>query len=403
MDGGEGIDTLDVTFWAGAYNINLTTGVTNYAGETATNFENVNTGAGQNSITGTIGDNVINSGAGNDTVDGGDGNDRIDLGDGNDYLNITSLGNDTFSGGNGNDFIYGHVGNETYDGGAGNDTLKGSGGNDVLVGGIGNDALDGGIGNDVYIFDADIVLGTDIITELAVGGIDTLDFRSTTTKAITLNLDLVTNQLIATGVNLIMPSGQIEYAYGGYLNDNITGNSLNNYFIGGAGNDSIKGGAGDDTINGGLGNDSLSGGAGNDYLTGGVSNDTFYFNGAALTGANTVANVLGRDRITDFGVSTDKIALSKATFTKITSAVGGAIGSNFISVATDAIALTGTQSAAIVYSQQSGSLFYNQNGTTAGWGANGGSFAMVTSDILPTPPLLFVTPALLATNFVIVA
>jgi glycerophosphoryl diester phosphodiesterase len=138
-------------------------------------------------------------------------------------------------------------------------------------------------------------------------------------------------------------------------------------------------------------------------LNGGLGNDNFYFNGAALTGANTVANVLGRDRIRDFGVSTDKIALSKATFTAITSAVGGAIGSNFISVATDAIALTGTQSAAIVYSRQSGSLFYNQNGAAAGWGANGGNFAMVTTDIIPLPPLLFVTPALSATNFVIVA
>jgi Ca2+-binding RTX toxin-like protein len=295
---------------------------------------------------------------------------------------------DTFYGGNGNDFIYGHTGNETYYGGAGNDTLKGSVGNDVLSGGLGNDAIDGGFDNDVYIFDADIDLGTDIITEVAAGGIDSLDFRSTTTKAITLNLGVFTNQLVATGVNITLSSGtsplaaSIEYAYGGALGDNLTGNSLNNYFKGGAGNDTLKGGGG------------------SDRLTGGSGNDTFGFNGLALTGANTVSGVLGRDSITDFVVSTDKIALSKATFTAITSAVGGAIGSNFVMVAQDSLA--GGQRAAIVYSLGTGNLFYNANGVTAGYGANGGNFAVVASDVLPTPGLS-AAPLLTVANFVIVA
>jgi hypothetical protein len=53
--------------------------------------------------------------------------------------------------------------------------------------------------------------------------------------------------------------------------------------------------------------------------------------------------------------------------------------------------LTGTQSAAIVYSRDSGNLFYNQNGATAGWGANGGNFAV-----------LFGLPTLAATDLAIV-
>ena len=57
MDGGAGIDTLDVRFWNGAYNLNMITGVTNYAGETAVNFENVYTGGGNDRIIGTAGNN----------------------------------------------------------------------------------------------------------------------------------------------------------------------------------------------------------------------------------------------------------------------------------------------------------------------------------------------------------
>lgn len=77
MDGGVGIDTLDVTFWNGAYELNMNTGVTNFAGETAVNFENVNTGSGNDNIIGTAGNNVINTGAGNDTLMGGSGSDTL--------------------------------------------------------------------------------------------------------------------------------------------------------------------------------------------------------------------------------------------------------------------------------------------------------------------------------------
>ncbi len=86
MDGGTGIDTLDVTFFSGAYVLNMTTGVTNFAGETAVNFENVNTGAGNDKITGNSSNNVINTDAGNDTIDGGNGNDTLIGGSGTDRM-----------------------------------------------------------------------------------------------------------------------------------------------------------------------------------------------------------------------------------------------------------------------------------------------------------------------------
>ncbi|MEH2280480.1 MAG: M10 family metallopeptidase C-terminal domain-containing protein [Nostoc sp.] len=86
LNGGAGVDTLDVTFFSGAYVLNLTTGVTNFVGETAINFENVNTGAGNDSITGSVANNVINTGSGNDTINGGDGDDILIGGAGTDRI-----------------------------------------------------------------------------------------------------------------------------------------------------------------------------------------------------------------------------------------------------------------------------------------------------------------------------
>jgi hypothetical protein len=54
MDGGNDIDTMDVSFFSGAYVWNTAAGITNVsaAGEFAFNFENARTGAGADIITG---------------------------------------------------------------------------------------------------------------------------------------------------------------------------------------------------------------------------------------------------------------------------------------------------------------------------------------------------------------
>ncbi len=77
------------------------------------------------------------------------------------------------------------------------------------------------------------------------------------------------------------------------------GNNSHNILTGNAYNNVLKGFAG---------NDQLIGGYGSDTLTGGLGKDTFVFD----------APVNGQvDRITDFSVSEDKIALSKAIFGKL--------------------------------------------------------------------------------------
>ncbi len=181
----------------------------------------------------------------------------------------------------GNDVLYSTTGNEI---------LNALGGNDKLYGGAGTNDLVGGDGNDGYFIDADINIGVNKISELALttnpfnptptfgpsNGIDLLDFSATTTKSININLSTTAVQTVATGVDLVIPIVNIEDAYGGMLNDTIIGNSLNNKLSGGAGNDTLDGGTGNDTLDGGIGNDTLDGGAGKDTLYGGNGDDILY-------------------------------------------------------------------------------------------------------------------------------
>ncbi|WP_236721502.1 Calx-beta domain-containing protein [Trichormus sp. NMC-1] len=220
----------------------------------------------------------------------------------------------------------------------------GNANDNVLRGNSANNTLTGGNGNDTYSFVANSALATDRVVETATGGIDTLDFTDTT-AAVKVNLGTTTTQTVSSNLKLVLSANNvIENATGGNGNDRLTGNSLNNLLVGGAGNDLLQGLAGNDT---------LWGGNGDDILTGGVGNDQYLFQSNGVFNAN-----LGVDYITDFTVGQDKIALSKATFNAITNAVGQAL-TNFAVVANDG--LVDASAARIVYSQETGSIFYNQN------------------------------------------
>jgi Ca2+-binding RTX toxin-like protein len=392
--------------------------------------DTLNGGTGNDFLDGGTENDMLNGDEGNDRLYGGTGNDTFDGGMGNDEL-YGENGNDKLYGGNDTDKLYGGDGNDYLNGGAGIDYLNGGdgidtvdysflthggsfnlatgssffqliptkggfgffyseqmlnfeniittayndrvtgtaannrietgAGNDTLIGGVGNDYLAGGTGNDTYLIDADVDTGTDTIVDPS--GIDSLDFGATA-KSISVNLTTANPQSIAAGVQLVLPVLTIENVFGGAGNDSITGDSLNNWLVGGAGND---------TLNGGRGNDSLSGGAGN---------DRFFFGGGALTGTQTVATLLGKDSVTYFHntlAEQDKIVLSKSTFTKVTTGANGSI-SNFLAVTNDNAALTSTSTAAILYSLNTGNLYYNQDGATAGLGTNGGNFATVIAE-----------------------
>jgi uncharacterized protein YkwD len=178
-----------------------------------------------------------------------------------------------------------------------------------------------------------------------------------------------------TGLNLV----------GGNGNDSLAGQATNDTLTGNGGADILYGSGGNDVINGGAGNDRMAGGAGNDTLTGGGDGDSFVFN----TRKSFQTADIGIDRITDFVRGTDKIVLDQTTF--------GAISSSQIAiVSTDAAADDSTR--AIVYSRGSGKLYFNRNGSSAGFGT-GGQFAVIDSDNNSSTA----APALSASDFQIVA
>jgi Ca2+-binding RTX toxin-like protein len=322
-ESGGGVDTLDfsatttraVTVDLGnpaAQVVNAGLTLTLSAGNT---IENVKGGALGDTLTGNALNNVIEGGGGDDVLTGGAGNDTfrfdtdnalgsdtiiennavIDGAGGIDTLDFSATTTRAVSidlgikgeqvvnagltltlsdgsaienviGGSLGDTITGNALNNVLNGGAGNDTLIGGAGNDTLIGGAGNDTLIGGAGNDTYRFDTDSALGSDTIDESG-GGVDTLDFSATTTRAVNIDLGNAGPQVVNNGLTLTLSAGNtIENVKGGALGDTLTGNALNNVISGGAGNDTLTGGDGDDVLIGGPGQDVLNGGPGNNTL-----------------------------------------------------------------------------------------------------------------------------------------
>ena len=259
-------------------------------------IENVIGGALGDDITGDSLNNVIEGRGGNDRLDGGAGNDtyRFDADNalGNDSIDEFDNAIDVNSGIDTLDFSatttravninlgikgsqvvnagltvgFGFDAIENVIGGALGDTLRGNTLNNTIEGRGGNDTLIGGAGNDTYRFDTDNALGSDTINESG-GGVDTLDFSATTTRAVKINLANATAQVVNAGLTLALSSGNtIENIIGGALGDTLTGNSLNNSLKGGSGNDTLNGAAGNDTLFGGLGLAVLNGGTGTNTL-----------------------------------------------------------------------------------------------------------------------------------------
>jgi len=163
---------------------------------------------------------------------------------------VLDNGNDTSDGGAGDDLIYGNGGSDSLLGNAGSDNIQGGSGNDTLDGGADNDTLDGGADDDIYLFDTDLPLGSDRLIDAL--GIDTLNFATTTTKTINLDLGSTAVQTVTVGnLTLTLASATaFENVIGGSLNDTIVGNTLANSLTGNGGNDSLVGNGGSDNIPG---------------------------------------------------------------------------------------------------------------------------------------------------------
>ncbi|MBN3944998.1 MAG: calcium-binding protein [Nostoc sp. NMS7] len=168
-------------------------------------------------------------------------------------------------------------------------------------------------------------------------------------------------------------------------NDNVYGTITPLNLTGTPNADVLTGTASNNIINGLAGNDTLIGGAGNDTLIGGAGADRFLYN----TNAPFALAAIGVDTISDFKHSeADKIVLDKTTFNAIASVVGTGFSNKSDFQITSSAA---TSTAKIVYDPLNGQLFYNPNGTAAGFGS-GGQFATLTG-----------APTLTATDFIVQA
>ncbi|MCC5628667.1 FG-GAP repeat protein [Nostoc sphaeroides CHAB 2801] len=329
----------------------------------------------------------------------------------------------------GTDTLVGTIGNNIIDGNAGSDTLTGNGGQDQFVfrSGDGNDIITdfGGIGkgsnpSSAVIAKVDTLqfIGSGFTAQnlqLTQNGNNLeVTFENVASTKVTLQNFLLENldnlpanfprralgNILFDGQNSIADSFDVINAnstqttlfnkntvtFLNDLNNNIAGFDNSDDVINGqGGNDIINGNSGNDLLRGGSGDDILIGGGGNDTLVGGTGADKFLYN----TDAAFALSGVGVDAIADFKSSQgDQIILDKTTFSAIASTAGASFSNNSDFEITSS---AGTSTAKIVYDPVSGQLFYNQNGSAAGFGS-GGLFATLTG-----------APTLTALNFVVQA
>ncbi|RYF89651.1 MAG: calcium-binding protein [Caulobacteraceae bacterium] len=368
-DGGTGIDTLNTTRYASNLVYNLASGATGF-GESLINFENVVTGAGNDTIYGSSVANRIVTGGGNDLVLGGDGDDVISGGDGKDEL-YGQGGNDTLADGGGvvAETLLGGIGDDTYIvsfresstieyanegidtvlttfsifalqnnvenltltdngthgagvGNALNNVITGGNGKDDLFGRDGDDTLDGNtgaantllgqLGNDTYL----VRVAGDSVVEVAGQGTDTV-------RA------FVSAHTLAANVENLIYAGA-----GTFIG------------VGNSGGNAIYGGAQADDLNGMGGDDVIIGGAGSDFIQGGSGGDQFRYMGGET----------GYDRIIDFVSGADKVMLNDAFWTQ-TGTVDFAQGAG-------AVATTGNST--FIHNTSNGMVYFDLDGNGAG-------------------------------------
>lgn len=267
LDGGDGIDTLDLSQAAGAVDVAL--GRNKLNDSIAENFENVIGTEFNDKIRGNTQDNVIS---------GLDGEDKM-FGHGGDDTLIGGKGNDKFFGGKGDDLL-------VWNNGDGSDFMKGGSGYDTVQVNFDTDLVDDDLQNkDVAEFTSTahgIEFARIEVNDQTERGLFKLDIRETETietnfggsddtaviadtvlDEIVLDLDggdgvdLLDFSQAANAVDVDLDTGTIndgstaiefENVTGTAFNDKISGNDENNVIRGGAGNDIMSGGEGADTF-----------------------------------------------------------------------------------------------------------------------------------------------------------
>lgn len=326
IDGGAGSDVISFADFQSGVTIDLLLGkaTTNFGVSTLTAIEDIEGSAYGDKLTGNDAANSIQGFAGNDAIDGKGGLDTASFLDSSKAVTVDLVSGTAV--GNGSDTL---VSIERIIGSRFADTLTGSAASESFLGGLGNDTIEGGGGRDTVEF-ANVGFGIKI--DLAAG-----------TTSGGAGSDKLTS---------------IENVRGSIFADTISGSAAVNDLRSGKGNDTIAGLGGADKLFGEAGNDILRGGEGNDTLSGGAGNDTFRFDTALSTAA-----LKNTDKIADFSVADDRIALDHAIFTEVLSN-GSTITPSMFKVIATGGAIDADDH--IIYNNSTGALFYDANGGTNG-------------------------------------
>lgn len=272
LDGGDGVDTLDLSQVYDGVDVNLKSGKLNQS--TAENFENVigteyddkiKGDKQDNEISGLGGDDKIFGKSGDDTLVGGKGEDTVNGGRGDDDLVWNNGdGSDLMNGGKGNDLVQ-----VNFDTDLVNDDLQNKDVAEFSVSQKGvefartevNDQTERGLfdldirntetletnfgGGDDKAAIVDTVLDK-IVLDLDGGeGVDLLDFSQ---AASAVDVDLDAGTLSSVGGTITSTAVDFESVNGSGFDDVIDGNDQDNVIRGGAGNDTMTGGEGADTF-----------------------------------------------------------------------------------------------------------------------------------------------------------
>ncbi|HEX8366910.1 MAG TPA: Ig-like domain-containing protein [Allosphingosinicella sp.] len=306
-------------------------------------------------------DLTAGSGAGGDAQ--GDSLSGIEHVVGSNATGATTWGNagDRLTGNDADNRLFGLAGDDRLSGGAGKDVLVGGDGADQLYGDAGDDNLEGGEGADLLYGGG----GKDFLG--GGGGNDRLEAGADSTGSTLEGGD---------GDDQLYGAGGIETMYGGAGADLLSAAD---------GADSLDGGEGSDTLYGGGGDDSLTGGAGGDTMAGGAGADVYKFD--ANSGADTITDSEGRNRILFTGVGRDQLWLTKSGNDLHIRVLGGSSHVTVLGY------FAGAASAIRDIAVGTDSIFLNQ----AAIGSDANSLVSRMSSVVPIPASAADVPPAIAT------
>ncbi len=273
LDGGDGVDMLDLSQAAAVGNVNLGSGALGTS--TAVNFENV---------IGTTFDDTIRGGRDDNVISGGDGADLLS-GRGGDDVIIGNTGNDRMFGGSGDDLL-------VWNNGDGSDLMQGGRGDDRVQVNFDTDLVNDDLQNEDVAEFSTTARGVQFarieLNDQTERGLFQLDIRKTETletnfgggddtavivddvlSAIFLDLDggagVDTLDLSQAGgpVSVDLADGSVEVDNGAGQDasavnfENVTGTDSGDIIRGDDQDNVIRGGAGDDIMAGGAGADAF--------------------------------------------------------------------------------------------------------------------------------------------------